>query len=127
MGRRRAPSAGSLGRILLRHQTQRSRSHRHPDSWLHTSELKDGYDWGRPNLQSVTEQSSLEDFLATAELAGTQFVAEKLNLKFVLPEARTGLLSSEESQRINKLHEENRQFLCIPRRPNWDRKLAQKI
>lgn len=124
MGRRRAPSAGSLGRILLRHQTQRSRSHRHPDSWLHTSELKDGYDWGRPNLQSVTEQSSLEDFLATAELAGTQFVAEKLNLKFVLPEARTGLLSSEESQRINKLHEENRQFLCIPRRPNWDRKTS---
>lgn len=42
---------------------------------LHTSELNDGYDWGRLNLQSVTEQSSLDDFLATAELAGTEFVA----------------------------------------------------
>ncbi|XP_055481146.1 large subunit GTPase 1 homolog [Psammomys obesus] len=124
MGRRRAPGGGSLGRILIRQQTQRSRSHRHTDSWLHTSELNDGYDWGRLNLQSVTEQSSLEDFLATAELAGTEFVAEKLNIKFVLPEARTGLLSSEESQRIKKLHEENRQFLCIPRRPNWDRKTS---
>ncbi|XP_021040358.1 large subunit GTPase 1 homolog [Mus caroli] len=124
MGRRRAQGGGSLGRVLIRQQTQRSRSHRHTDSWLHTSELNDGYDWGRLNLQSVTEQSSLEDFLATAELAGTEFVAEKLNIKFVPPEARNGLLSFEESQRIKKLHEENRQFLCIPRRPNWDRKTS---
>ena len=45
-------------------------------SWLfqlHTSELNDGYEWGRLNLQSITEQSTLEDFLATAELAGTEF------------------------------------------------------
>lgn len=74
----------------------------------------------------MTEQSSLDDFLATAELAGTEFVAEKLNIKFVPPEARTGLLSFEENQRIKKLHEENKQFLCIPRRPKWDQKLAQK-
>ncbi|XP_006873191.1 PREDICTED: large subunit GTPase 1 homolog [Chrysochloris asiatica] len=124
MGRRKAPGTGSLGRALIRHQTQRSRSHRHTDSWLHTSELNDGYDWGRLNLQSVTEQSSLDDFLATAELAGTEFVAEKLNIKFVLPEARTGLLSFEESQRIKKLHEENKQFLCIPRRPKWDKQTS---
>ncbi|CAB1314100.1 unnamed protein product, partial [Coregonus sp. 'balchen'] len=39
---------------------------------LHTSELNDGYDWGRLNLQSVTEQSSMDDFLATAEMAGTE-------------------------------------------------------
>ncbi|XP_063478071.1 large subunit GTPase 1 homolog isoform X1 [Symphalangus syndactylus] len=120
MGRRRAPAGGSLGRALMRHQTQRSRGHRHTDSWLHTSELNDGYDWGRLNLQSVTEESSLDDFLATAELAGTEFVAEKLNIKFVPAEARTGLLSFQESQRIKKLHEENKQFLCIPRRPNWN-------
>ncbi|KAG8515845.1 LOW QUALITY PROTEIN: Large subunit GTPase 1, partial [Galemys pyrenaicus] len=139
MGRRSAPAPGSLGRALLRQRAQRSRSRRHAGSWvrqvssapsafpsgyegrLHTSELNDGYDWGRLNLQSVTEQSSLDDFLATAELAGTEFVAEKLNIKFLAPEARTGLPSFEESQRIKKLHEENRQFLCIPRRPKWDR------
>ncbi|KAG3271234.1 large 60S subunit nuclear export GTPase 1 [Ictidomys tridecemlineatus] len=33
MGRRRALGNGSLGRALIRHQTQKSRSHRHPDSW----------------------------------------------------------------------------------------------
>lgn len=48
---------------------------------LHTSELEDGYDWGRLNLQSVTEQNQLDDFLATAELAGTEFTAEKLNVE----------------------------------------------
>ncbi|XP_064435193.1 large subunit GTPase 1 homolog isoform X2 [Mirounga angustirostris] len=121
MGRRRAPGPGALGRALIRQNTQRSRNHRHSDSWLHTSELNDGYDWGRLNLQSVTEQSSLDDFLATAELAGTEFVAEKLNIKFVHPEARAGLLSFEESQRIKKLHEENKQFLSVPRRPKWDK------
>lgn len=40
---------------------------------VHTSDLQDGYDWGRLNLQSVTEQSQLNEFLATAELAGTEF------------------------------------------------------
>ncbi|XP_032193286.1 large subunit GTPase 1 homolog isoform X1 [Mustela erminea] len=121
MGRRRAAGPETLGRALIRQKTQRSRNHRHSDFWLHTSELNDGYDWGRLNLQSVTEQSSLDDFLATAELAGTEFVAEKLNIKFVHPEARTGLLSFEESQRIKKLHEENKQFLSVPRRPKWDK------
>ncbi|CAI9542965.1 unnamed protein product [Staurois parvus] len=118
MGKKKA--ACGLGRALIRDRTQSQRGQRVKDSWLHTSELNDGYDWGRLNLQSVTEQSSLDDFLATAELAGTEFVAEKLNIKFVPAEARTGLLTSEESNRINKLHEENKQFLCIPRRPVWD-------
>ncbi|XP_055977565.1 large subunit GTPase 1 homolog isoform X2 [Sorex fumeus] len=121
MGRRRAPDTASLGRALIRQQAQRSRGQRHPDAWLHTSELNDGYDWGRLNLQSITEQSALDDFLATAELAGTEFVAEKLNIKFVHPGTRTGLPSFEESERIKQLHEENRQFLCIPRRPKWDK------
>ncbi|XP_064126321.1 large subunit GTPase 1 homolog isoform X2 [Loxodonta africana] len=124
MGRRKVTGAGSLGRAIIRHQAQRSRNHRHTDSWLHTTELNDGYDWGRLNLQSVTEQSSLDDFLAVAELAGTEFVAEKLNITFVPREARTGLLSFEESQRIKKLHEENKQFLSIPRRPKWDKQTS---
>ena len=42
---------------------------------LHTSELDDGYDWNKLNLKSVTEESRLDEFLATAELAGTEFTA----------------------------------------------------
>ncbi|XP_075427231.1 large subunit GTPase 1 homolog [Ascaphus truei] len=125
MGKKKA--ACSLGRALIRDRNQSHRGLKARDNWLHTSELNDGYDWGRLNLQSVTEQSSIDDFLATAELAGTEFVAEKLNIKFVPAEARTGLLTAEESRQINKLQEENKQFLCIPRRPYWDESTSAEI
>ncbi|XP_061681448.1 large subunit GTPase 1 homolog [Syngnathoides biaculeatus] len=117
MGKKKA---GGLGRALMKEKFQTSRGHKRGDSWLHTSELNDGYDWGRLNLQSVTEQSSMDDFLATAELAGTEFVAEKLNIKFVPAEARAGLLTPEEKKRLKNLHEDNKHFLKIPRRPHWD-------
>ncbi|XP_053566180.1 large subunit GTPase 1 homolog [Bombina bombina] len=125
MGKKKATCG--LGRALIREKNQSHRVLRGKDSWLHTSELNDGYDWGRLNLQSVTEQSSIDDFLATAELAGTEFVAEKLNIKFVPAEARTGLLSPEETKRVHKLQEENEQFLCIPRRPYWDKDTSADV
>ncbi|XP_028259504.1 large subunit GTPase 1 homolog [Parambassis ranga] len=120
MGKKKAGGGGGLGRALIKERLQASRGNKRGDSWLHTSELNDGYDWGRLNLQSVTEQSSMDDFLATAELAGTEFVAEKLNIKFVPAEARAGLLTAEEKTRLKKLHEDNKHFLTIPRRPHWD-------
>ena len=42
---------------------------------LHTSDLGDGYDWNKVNLRSVTEESRLDEFLRTAQLAGTEFTA----------------------------------------------------
>uniref|UniRef100_A0A3Q1IBP1 Large subunit GTPase 1 homolog n=1 Tax=Anabas testudineus TaxID=64144 RepID=A0A3Q1IBP1_ANATE len=120
MGKKKAGGGGGLGRALIKERLQAGRGNKRGDSWLHTSELNDGYDWGRLNLQSVTEQSSMDDFLATAELAGTEFVAEKLNIRFVPAEARAGLLTTEEKSRLKKLHEENRHFLRIPRRPHWN-------
>ncbi|XP_054646693.1 large subunit GTPase 1 homolog [Dunckerocampus dactyliophorus] len=117
MGKKKA---GGLGRALIKERLQTSRGNKRGDSWLHTSELNDGYDWGRLNLQSVTEQSSMDDFLATAELAGTEFVAEKLNIKFVPAEARAALPSAEEIKRLKNLQEDNKHFLRIPRRPPWD-------
>ncbi|NXK92821.1 LSG1 GTPase, partial [Formicarius rufipectus] len=69
---------------------------------------------------SEPEQSSLEEFLATAELAGTRFVAERLNAQIVCAQSCTGLLTAQEAQRIHQLHRENREFLRIPR-PHWDR------
>nr|XP_057929681.1 large subunit GTPase 1 homolog [Doryrhamphus excisus] len=117
MGKKKA---GGLGRALIKERLQTSRGNKRGDSWLHTSELNDGYDWGRLNLQSVTEQSSMDDFLATAELAGTEFVAEKLNIRFVPAEARAALPSAEEIKRLKNLQEDHKHFLRIPRRPPWD-------
>ncbi|NXD13856.1 LSG1 GTPase, partial [Nothocercus nigrocapillus] len=85
---------------------------------LHVGEL--GGERGAER-RSAAEQSPLEEFLATAELAGTRFVAERLNIQFVSTQSRTGLLTAQEAQRVRQLHAENRQFLRIPRRPYWDR------
>lgn len=60
-------------------------------------------------------------FLATAELAGTRFVAERLNAQIVSAQSCTGLLTAQEAQRVRQLHRENQEFLRIPRRPHWDR------
>ncbi|XP_072428635.1 large subunit GTPase 1 homolog [Chiloscyllium punctatum] len=124
MGKKKSSSGGGLGRAIIKEKNQSSGRLRKTDSWLHTSELNDGYNWGRLNLQSVTEQSTLDEFLATAELAGTEFVAEKLNVKIISAEDRTGLLTTEESKKIKKIQEENKQFLSIPRRPYWDENTA---
>ncbi|XP_054458684.1 large subunit GTPase 1 homolog [Anoplopoma fimbria] len=120
MGKKKAGGGGALGRSLIKERLQAGRGNKRGDTWRHTCELNDGYDWGRLNLQSVTEQSSMDDFLATAEMAGTEFVAEKLNIKFVPAEARAGLITAEERTRLKKLHEDNKHFLRIPRRPHWD-------
>jgi large subunit GTPase 1 len=83
---------------------------------LHSSDLEDGYDWGRLNLHSVTEQSRLEEFLSTAELAGVEFKAEKLNIKVVEVGTYTGLPTEQERAETRKAEEENVQYLSIPRR-----------
>ncbi|XP_068939380.1 large subunit GTPase 1 homolog isoform X2 [Petaurus breviceps papuanus] len=122
MGRKRVPGGGGggggLGRALIKEHNLQNKGQRRRDAWLHTKELDDG---GLVDARSVTEPTALEDFLATAELAGTEFVAEKLNVRFVPAEARTGLLSPEEQQRLRARQEQNRGALRVPRRPPWDR------
>lgn len=86
---------------------------------LHVADLKDGYDWGRLNLSSVTEEDSFQAFLRTAELAGTEFTAEKLNIQFVNPKSNVGLLTDTERTDMEKLISDNKDCLKIPRRPKW--------
>lgn len=83
---------------------------------LHTTEIQDGYDWGRLNLQSVTEESSFQEFLSTAELAGTEFQAEKLNIQFVNPKSNVGLLTGEQQKKAVDSHNKFSTYLKIPRR-----------
>lgn len=89
---------------------------------LHTTEVHDGYDWGRLNLQSITEESSFQEFLRTAELAGTEFQAEKLNIQFINPKSTVGILTRAERQAAEKKHIDKKNMLKIPRRPKWTAK-----
>lgn len=88
---------------------------------IHVADLKDGYDWARLNLASVTEEDSFQAFLRTAELAGTEFVAEKLNIQFVNPKSNVGLLTDTERKTMEKLITDNKDLLKIPRRPKWNK------
>ncbi|KAH7386899.1 hypothetical protein DE146DRAFT_620517 [Phaeosphaeria sp. MPI-PUGE-AT-0046c] len=73
-------------------------------------------------MRSVTEQGALDDFLATAELAGTDFTAEKMNnVKIIHKDQKNPyLLSATEERNITRKHKENRDRLTVPRRPKWD-------
>lgn len=64
----------------------------------------------------MTEQSRLDEFLSTAELAGVEFKAEKLNVKLVDTSTYTGLPTEQERAEARKAEKENFQYLSIPRR-----------
>jgi large subunit GTPase 1 len=73
-------------------------------------------------MRSVTEQGALDEFLATAELAGTDFTAEKLNnVKIIHTDQRNPYLLSAHEERVmlNK-HKMHKARLTVPRRPKWD-------
>src|SRR5690349_15067355 len=75
-------------------------------------------------MRSVTEQAALDEFLSTAELAGTDFTAEKINnVKIIHKDQKNPyLLSAAEERATVRKHKENRDRLTVPRRPQWDEK-----
>ena len=73
-------------------------------------------------MRSVTEQPALDEFLSTAELAGTDFTAEKLNnVKIIHTDQRNPyLLSAAEERSAFRKQAANKNRLTVPRRPQWD-------
>ena len=117
--RRKLKPKPELGRQLIKTQNQRRR-HRagDPNSDRHTEDLDDGYDWARLNVKSVTEQSNLEEFLSTAELAGAEFSSEKENLSLI---TTPGVVVPEQPQKHYQYlyGGDSKDVLSIPRRPQW--------
>lgn len=110
-----------LGKSIIRQRAKNGAKIKHLDSWRHCSELDSGT---QGHVQSITEQTDLDDFLATAELAGAEFAAEKLNATVVTSWRNEGLLSYEETAAIKQAQNEHQHFLRIPRRPEWDEKMT---
>jgi len=73
-------------------------------------------------MRSVTEQAALDEFLSTAELAGTDFTAEKMNnVKIIHTDQRNPfLLSAAEERSAVRKQNANKNRLTVPRRPPWD-------
>jgi large subunit GTPase 1 len=73
-------------------------------------------------MRSVTEQAALDEFLSTAELAGTDFTAEKMNnVKIIHTDQKNPyLLSAAEERAAVGKQKAHRGRLTVPRRPKWD-------
>ncbi|KAM7186089.1 large subunit GTPase 1 [Rhypophila sp. PSN 637] len=73
-------------------------------------------------MRSVTEQGALDEFLETAQLADTDFTAEKMNnVKIIhVDQKNPYLLSADEQRVVSAKQKENRGKLTVPRRPKWD-------
>ncbi|KAI0525551.1 hypothetical protein F5B22DRAFT_347986 [Xylaria bambusicola] len=73
-------------------------------------------------MRSVTEQGALDEFLATAELAGTDFTAEKMNnVKIIHTDQRNPyLLTATEERNVIGKQNMHKGKLTVPRRPKWD-------
>lgn len=74
-------------------------------------------------MRSVTEQGALDEFLSTAELAGTDFTAEKMNnVKIIHTDQKNPyLLSQAEERGVVRKQNAKRERLTVPRRPKWDK------
>ncbi|KAL8764190.1 MAG: hypothetical protein Q9184_000159 [Pyrenodesmia sp. 2 TL-2023] len=77
-------------------------------------------DWVK--MRSVTEQGALDEFLSTAELAQTDFTAEKMNnFKIIHTDQKNPfLLSAAEERAALRKQMAKRSRLTVPRRPKRD-------
>jgi large subunit GTPase 1 len=108
-----------LGKALIR---QRFNGKRHAKDgeqmYKHTTDFAEPMN----TMQSITHENDLDAFLHTAQLAGTEFKAEKLNVTVITPELQNPfLLSPEKEKEILESFENNKSKLTIPRRPKWDK------
>jgi len=122
-----------LGRQLAKsHQTTKrttktSNQSANTEGYLHSADLQDGYDWGRLNLQSVTEEASYNEFLNTAELARKDFDAEKWNVKLLDAQTRQVYIDTSEKKVAAEDLTDDQKILRIPRRPDWTHLTAEEL
>ena len=80
-------------------------------------------------MRSVTEQGALDEFLSTAELAGTDFTAEKMNnVKIIHTDQKNPyLLSAAEERSAVRKQMANKNRLTVPRRPAWNEQTTPQV
>ena len=91
-----------------------------PDGETYVTNAASEASWVK--MRSVTEQAALDEFLATAELAGTDFTAQKQASVKILHADQTNpyLLSGADERGRRRKQGKNQARLTVPRRPAWD-------
>ena len=92
---------------------------------LHSADLPSG-------LHSVTQENDLDEFLNTAQLAETDFTAERNSNITLLKPSNTAssnpyLLTAAEEKAVRTRHRENAKKLRVPRRPGWTRNMDREV
>ncbi|KAG0680709.1 hypothetical protein C6P42_004718 [Pichia californica] len=116
-----------LGRTIKNAKQTQNQIYYLPDGQMRFTTDKHEADWVK--LRSVTQENALDEFLNTAQLADTDFTAEKhSSVKIIRVNNQaidTGsynpylLTSSEEASKF-KVQKEHIKDLIVPRRPKWD-------
>lgn len=79
-------------------------------------------------LRSVTQENALDEFLNTAELADTDFTADKNNQVTIIkvdPTKNPYLLTNDQEKRVSEIQHANENKLTVPRRPEWDESMTR--
>ncbi|SAM04271.1 hypothetical protein [Absidia glauca] len=124
MGLPKKKNHGTLGRAMIKNRFQGQKAFAVDEGKLHTTDIEgEGDSWMK--MRSITQENDLEAFLSTAELAGTDFTAERLNVKVVQDSyANPFLLSDKEEQERIEKQEANLEKLSVPRRPHWEKTMT---
>ncbi|ODQ48722.1 hypothetical protein PICMEDRAFT_61191 [Pichia membranifaciens NRRL Y-2026] len=116
-----------LGRTIKNAKALQNQVYYLPDGQMRFTTDKHEADWVK--LRSVTQENALDEFLNTAQLADTDFTADKhSSVKIIRVNNQavdTGsynpyLLTSAEEANKFKVQKEHIKDLIVPRRPAWD-------
>lgn len=112
-----------LGRTIQNARAQENSIEYLPDGEMRFTTDKREADWVK--LRSVTQENALDEFLNTAELADTDFTAEKgSQVKIIRVDSSTTknpyLLTKEEEREKHERQKQHIEDLIVPRRPAWD-------
>ncbi|KAH8835699.1 hypothetical protein DL96DRAFT_1666368 [Flagelloscypha sp. PMI_526] len=110
-----------LGRAIINRKVQDAR--RQIETGNYSTDLD-----STSKLKSVTQERDLDEFFNTAQLAETDFTAERRNVKIIpqnaAPSHNPYLLDEAEEKSTLLKHEENKGKLRVPRRPPWIKKMT---
>lgn len=110
----------SLGNCLTNHREKVRKSHQHGkwDGDIENAAFLEQE--SKKVVDSITEETGLDEFLAKAELAGTEFTAEREAVRIIEKETSIVIPSRKDFEKNLELQAEHEHLLKIPRRPKRD-------
>ncbi|ODQ67170.1 P-loop containing nucleoside triphosphate hydrolase protein [Nadsonia fulvescens var. elongata DSM 6958] len=116
-------SKSGLGHAIMNKKSKQSKGYYNEQGeFRYTTEDAAEPSWVK--LRSITQEKALDEFLSTAQLADTDFTAERNTSTTIISKEEDGenqfLLKDEQERALKVRHVQNAGKLTVPRRPIWD-------